>query len=582
VFRVALRLTPPCSFAAVREAAQTARQWLAEQNLLESELAAWELVLVEAGNNAVEHAPSSRRVQPLEFEVSCGETDVEARITDHTDGFDFPDRLELPDVENEGQRGLFLIRSLTDHAEYWRGRGRNTLVLRKRRADVRAPDDPDALALQRRLAESEAALADMAEELASSYESLVALFRFSAELGACNDFRDFAKRLLGDLAQLAEADAVIMRLLAPGGRLETHLAWPEDLGDRLSAVGPEPPADSMEWKALQTREDIWFDGERPPGRSDPLHGLPHCRVGVVHAFGLCDQPVGTITLGRRTDRPFRSAQINLLHTFADFLGIQRVNARLLDERTQVQITRRELEIAANIQRSLLPVELPSCLPFELAAACLNAREVGGDYYDAIPAGERGVLLVIADVMGKGVPAALFAALLRSTVRSMPALFTSPAALLTAVNRTLCEDLERVDMFATAKVAWVDTRRAEVTCAGAGHAPLLVWLPGTLAAEAADGSDFPLGIDRACEYSQTTVPLPPGAVALLYTDGVTESRDPSRQLFGEDRLRHLLPRLSPQHVSADALCRAFLTELDRFRAGAPQLDDQTLILLRHIP
>src|ERR1035441_7130378 len=122
--------------------------------------------------------------------------------------------------------------------------------------------------------------------------------------------------------------------------------------------------------------------------------------------------------------PAAAAQVNLLHTFVDFLAIQMLNARLLDERTATRVTRRELEIAAEIQRSLLPAQLPSCLPFALAAACQSALQVGGDFYDVIPAGESAVLLVIADVMGKGVPAALFAAVLRTTIRSMPQLFRS--------------------------------------------------------------------------------------------------------------------------------------------------------------
>lgn len=132
-FRLAIRLEPACSFAAIREAAQAARGWLAGQNIPETDLAAWELVLVEAGNNAVEHAPASRRALPVEIEVSCGESDVEARVTDHTDGFALPDQVELPAFEDEGRRGLFLIKSLTDHMEYLRGQGRNTLVLRKKR-----------------------------------------------------------------------------------------------------------------------------------------------------------------------------------------------------------------------------------------------------------------------------------------------------------------------------------------------------------------------------------------------------------------------------------------------------------------
>jgi serine phosphatase RsbU (regulator of sigma subunit)/anti-sigma regulatory factor (Ser/Thr protein kinase) len=578
--RSTLRLKPACNFGAVREAAQVARDWLATQGVLDSELASWELVLVEAGNNAVEHAPKETQVLPIEFEISCGEADVEARVTDHTIGFDLPKEVELPDSENEGSRGLFLIKSLTDHAEYWRGLGANRLILRKCRSAVAGAELPNDLELQRRLLESETALGEMAEELSSSYESLVAVFRYSAELGASTELSDFAKRLIHDLAQLTAADAVVLRLFARE-RLELFLALPEPLRDCLPVLDPAHPVVSVELEASRTREDVWFGGERTVDINDPLRAIPGLCLGVVHAFGLNDQLLGTVTLARCGDEtPFRSAEINLLHTFVDFFAIQTVNRRLLDERAQARVTQRELEIAASIQRSLLPVILPACHPFELAASCLSARQVGGDYYDAIQVNDHAVLLIIADVMGKGVPAALFAAVLRSAVRSMPGFFTRPAALLSAVNRTLYEDLARVDMFVTAKFAFLDTRHAQITSASAGHCPLLIWQPGTVSARPVDDSGLPLGLDPNSSYTETGSTLPPGAIGLLYTDGLTESRDPSGEMLGDKRLAAMLPALSSKSLSSENIGNSLLAQLESFRSGALLNDDQTFILLRN--
>ena len=580
-FRLAFRTESACTLAAVREAAQTARSWLADQGLTEDELAAWELALVEACNNAVEHATEAGRARPVRIDVSCGETDVEARVTDHTKGFDLPASVGLPGVEDEGGRGLFLIQSLTDHMDYHRGRDANVLILRKSRSLPSAPRGPDPLELQHRLAESEAALSDMADELSSSYEGLVAMFRYSALLGAGGDVREFARRLLNDLAQLTASDAVILRLLGPDGSLAPFLAWPEELGSNLAALAPAHRGRSVELAALRTREDAWFGGEHPLGPDDPLGAIPGLGLGVSHAFGTADQMLGTLTLVRGpAASPFRSAQISLLHTFVDFLGIQIVNARLLDERTRALGMRRELEIAARIQNSLLPIALPPCPPFELAASCLSAREVGGDYYDAIPVAGQGVLLVVADVMGKGVPAALFAALLRSTVRSMPALFEQPASLLAAVNRILCDDLARAEMFVTAKACFLHTGRREIVSSSAGHWPLLVRLPGEASARPADESGLPLGIDPESRYPQTAVDLPPGATAILYTDGVTEARDAAGRMFGEDRLAGLLATLAAEDRTARDLGDRLLANFEEFRAGAPPTDDQTFILVRH--
>ena len=157
-YRLGLRLESECSFEAVREATQFARDWFASHQIPIPELDTWELALVEAGNNAVEYAPEAKLMQPIVYELSLSETEVEARITDHTPGFEFPEQIDLPDSESEGGRGLFLIRSLTDHSFYLRGKGENQLILRKRRAAATPLSEPDMLVLQRQLAESEIAV----------------------------------------------------------------------------------------------------------------------------------------------------------------------------------------------------------------------------------------------------------------------------------------------------------------------------------------------------------------------------------------------------------------------------------------
>lgn len=580
-FRQVLRLTPACDFQAVRQAADVARAWLASQGLPETELVAWELVLVEAGNNAVEHACPEAREIPLEMELSCGESDVEARVIDHTQGFEFPEVVELPDFDNEGGRGLFLIKSLTEAVAYQRGKGGNTLFLRKQRSISGPAGSPNLTELERKLWESDVALAEMAEELSSTYESLVAMFRYSAELGGSADLHEFSQRLVADLLKLTETHVAVIRLLDPQGSCGTFLTSPPALQESLPSLEGKDPGCSVELRALAEHHDIWFGAEDPLQTADPLSNIPRVGAGLVHPFGAGSQMLGTIALLRQGDGTvLRSAQVNLLHSFVDFLGIQIVNAHLLEERTRATVTRRELEIAANIQRSLLPPSLPQFSPFELAASSRSASEVGGDFYDVIPLKDRGVALVIADVMGKGVPAALFAAVLRNSLRSLSELAAEPGALLTSVNRTLCEDLARVDMFVTAQVVFLDFSGAYLISASAGHCPMLVWRPGDPAGVAVDDAGLPLGIESGCEYRQAQTPFPPGAIAALYTDGVTESRNPMDQMFGSERLAHFLPELSRLSGWETEARLALEQRCESYRQGAPLKDDQTLVLLRH--
>jgi serine phosphatase RsbU (regulator of sigma subunit)/anti-sigma regulatory factor (Ser/Thr protein kinase) len=580
--RTSLRIEVACELSAVRAGVAQVRGWLAEKGLPEAELGAWELALVEAANNAVKYAEPKARQLPVVIEVSAGEQDIEVTVADRTAGFDWPAEIKLPEADAERGRGLYLMKSLTDEIFYLRHPGRNVLVLRRARP-AGGNFFPDLAGLQRRLAEAETALTDMTSELAASYESLVAVFRYSSELGAHTDLKEFSNRLLRDLMQIAEADGAVLRLVsADGKKLEPLLLLPEREKLTLAPVTLQDEfLKSAESRAARTRQDIWFSPEEPLGKDDPLRAAMPVGNGVCHAFFVADQLVGTATLGRlAANRPFTAAQVNLLHTFVDFLAIQIVNARLLDERTATRVTRRELEIAAEIQRSLLPARLPACPPFALAAACQNALQVGGDFYDAIPAGDGAVLLVIADVMGKGVPAALFAAVLRTTIRSMRHLFSQPGELLGAVNRILFPDLSRVDMFITAKLVYLDPRRAELISASAGHCPLLVWQPGTTETSVASRSGLPLGIEPDANYPQNASPLPPGAAALLYTDGLSESRDAGGELLGEKNLQKIFAEAAAQTRDVESGKLFLLERLTAYRGGVALSDDQTFILIRH--
>ena len=581
--RICLRVESACEFTAVRAAVAHVGGWLAEKGFSEAELGAWELALVEAANNAVKYADASARQLPVVLEISAGERDVEVRVTDHTAGFDWPQEIKLPDENAERGRGLYLMKSLTEEIFYLRHPGQNVLVLRRARPAATTEIFPDPAQLQQKLADAETALTDMTSELATSCESLVALFRYSSELGTQTDLQEFSRRLLRDLVPLAEADGAVLRLVsADGKKLATQFVLPEKNSAALPPVAlVEDYLKSVETRAARRRQDIWFSPEEPLDQNDPLRAVLPVGNGVCHAFFVADQLVGTATLGRRAaNKPFTAAQVNLLHTFVDFLAIQIVNAKLLDERTATRVTRRELEIAADIQRSLLPAQLPVCTPFALAASCTSALQVGGDFYDAIPANDGAVLLVIADVMGKGVPAALFAAVLRTTIRSMPQLFSQPGELLTAANKILSPDLSRVDMFITAAAAFVNPRGGKIISASAGHCPLLLAGGGKSWSGDPKNSGLPLGIEEKTFYPQTTYALPPGGAALLYTDGLTETRNVAGEMLGDKNLLALLAEAAAQFPDAARTKKLLLERLAAYRGGAALTDDETFILIRN--
>jgi sigma-B regulation protein RsbU (phosphoserine phosphatase) len=215
--------------------------------------------------------------------------------------------------------------------------------------------------------------------------------------------------------------------------------------------------------------------------------------------------------------------------------------------------------------------------FGLLGYCRSAGAVGGDFYDVLPTSGQSVLLVVADVMGKGAPAAQFAALLRTELRILAFQTLRPARLLGMLNRMLFEDLSRADVFITAQLALVEARERRLSVASAGHCPLLLANgAGEVGAFSPDG--MPLGILPEQEFAVHVASLDPSCRALLYTDGLTEARNSDGEFFGEQRLRNWLGQSVRHGRSVEELSRDFLAEVRGFQSRELPKDDQTFLLL----
>jgi len=559
------------------------RGFLTEHKVSEQDVAACELAMAEACNNAISYAAESRRRDPIKVEVMCHPAVVELRIFDHTSGFCWPDELALPDPENESGRGLFLIQALTGNAEYFRGESGNILVMRRPRtpqqAHFQAAPAPNPEELSRRLFENEQVITDLAEELSSCYESLSAIFRYGAEQGKPPELEDFSRRLLGDLLRITAADWFVLRLADPQeSRLTVFTASePGLLLDALEIGVAFRTFRSVEVEATLTRRDVWFDQPEALLSTDPLGALKPGSIGLVHPFYVGDSLVGTLAVGKsRLRTPFTAAKINVVHAFADFLAIQIVNARLQEERVNTLLVARDLEIAQNIQRSLLLGTLPQLPQLELAGYCESARQVGGDFYDVIKLSDSTLLLVIADVMGKGIPAAMFAVILRSLLRALPELTSRPSELLARTNQLLFDELSKVDMFITAQLVFVDARSRRLVAASAGHCPMLIATPGQVRTLSPEG--MPLGILPDTPFTDETAALDPRCRVLLYTDGLTEARSPSGELFGAERLAAWLKQTAATSCTAAELKDQLAEELAKFQANMALNDDQTFLIM----
>jgi len=383
------------------------------------------------------------------------------------------------------------------------------------------------------------------------------------------------------LLRITAADWFVLRLV-PKEQARLVVFTASDPWLDLEPLEVPPAADltsPAEIRSAVNRQDVWFDEQKLLQAGDPLRRVQPDSLGLVHPFYFGDTLIGILTVGKTISRvPFSAAQTNVVHTFADFLAIQIVNTRFQEEQVNNLLMARDLQIAKNIQRSLLVKTLPQLPGLGLAGYCESARQVGGDFYDVVRLTDHTLLLIIADVMGKGIPAALFAATLRSLLRALPELTRQPSELLSRVNRLLFDELSEVDMFITAQLVYVDSQQRRLVTASAGHCPLLLAVPGDIPVRTLSPEGMPLGILPDTPFSDETAELTGEARALLYTDGLTEARNAQGEIFGQERLMDWLKQTTGRPRKAEELKDDLAAALLRFQANTSLKDDQTFLIM----
>jgi sigma-B regulation protein RsbU (phosphoserine phosphatase) len=235
----------------------------------------------------------------------------------------------------------------------------------------------------------------------------------------------------------------------------------------------------------------------------------------------------------------------------------------------------EMKIIANIQRSLLPAELPRVPTMDWAVHYQTSRRAGGDYYDFFPLPDDKLGILIADVSGHGTPAAVLMAITHAIAHIYPGPPDCPSRVLEHINKHLaCRYTGIAGTFVTAFYGVYDPSRRLLTYCSAGHNPprLKHCDDGTLSL--LDAAQYlPLGISATETYKNHEQPVRPGDQVVFYTDGITEAANPHGEMFGTQRLDDVLAECP--HTAA-ALLEAVLEELDRFTAGRPAEDDRTIL------
>lgn len=275
---------------------------------------------------------------------------------------------------------------------------------------------------------------------------------------------------------------------------------------------------------------------------------------------------------------FKARDRQLAESLAEQIGTVLDNLALQRQRTASLRLEQELEIAAQIQSSLLPARLPQLAGFDLAGVIVPAYQVGGDFYDVVDLGEDGLAILMGDVAGKGIPAAMLTALIRAELRGQVLGGASPGTAIARANANLEPDLNRLDTFATALVARLQPYQQRLTFASAGHTASFYWRAALQAAEELLSTTLPLGIFQESLQAEQTVILRPGDLLVFYSDGVTEALGPEGSIFGWSGLKEVLQAVHT--ASAETIVQAVLQATDLHRRGRPLSDDLTLLVLKH--
>jgi len=265
--------------------------------------------------------------------------------------------------------------------------------------------------------------------------------------------------------------------------------------------------------------------------------------------------------------------------FSDITDTLRDSQKNLAEQERIQ---KEMQLAQDIQQTLLPAEVPKLEGYEIGSFYEAAKEVGGDYFDFIEVDKDTLGIVVADVSGKGVPGSLIMTMIRTALRTEARSIRSASEVLTRVNDFVVNDMKK-GMFVTLFYVIVDSKRRRINYASAGHNPMILYRKNTEKTYYLNPRGFPIGISLPDpdlfkkSIESDTIQMAEDDILIIYTDGITEAMNNRRELFSEERLQKVIQ----QHgdMGASEFIEELKEEIHTFTEGFEQNDDITLVAIK---
>jgi serine phosphatase RsbU (regulator of sigma subunit)/anti-sigma regulatory factor (Ser/Thr protein kinase) len=532
--------------------------------LTAEDLCSWELVFQELVVNAIKHGAKDDASKTISVEWGLTQDAIVLAVQDPGQGP--PDEaLHTPSIpENplsESGRGLFIITHGTDEHRWWRGPlgFRIEVVKHYPSQGLPLPSTPE--------------LDNVLDELSSCYESLAVFHRLTGNLIESANLKDFIGSSLGEFLALHPLDRILFQSAATTPEIIRNI-----LGSAPWFLDQNDADATLKSLGTLTRETVWENFDDLARQYS--HFRPHRSVGAGCVFPIVAGGIhfGALIVLRK---PFvfeaKSRSLGTLRTLADLCGIACANTHLSSIRDESQKNLRELEIAVEIQKALLPIlPPPTSHRWQVSIYQESSLTIAGDYAIARTDSAGNLVVAMIDVMGKGVSAALLASIFR-TAFDMSLNIPSSGGMLETINRTLCHQLGNLTMFVTCAVARVSADGKFLDHASAGHCPTFFYH--------ADGSRTffepsgpPIGILSDICYTSDCADLHGGERLVFVTDGCYEW-DRYNEDFGWQRF---VDHMDQDRAAPPQQLWANLRDRIRNSYGTDLEDDCTLITLDILP
>ena len=415
---------------------------------------------------------------------------------------------------------------------------------------------------------------------ASSREQLSVLYDVAQIVSLGTDFQKTLDKILELLAQQFKFDLCVIRILEPESMT---LLVKSLVGKSSERFGESERNLNMDTYIGQTfLSNITMIVNDTEYLDKPISAKIIKREGITcfaHTpITLEGEPVGVLSAFSKTVKGiFTQEFVALFENIAGQIGIAWRNHKQLQELLYVRDQEREMQLAKEIQKGLLPSKLPCQGDVCLAGLCVPAHQVGGDYYDCISRLDSTYDLVIADVSGHNIGSALIMAETRTFIHARIHSINKPAEMLNELNRYFLKDLDRSELFVTMFYLQYNPSNRQLTYSNAGHNPPLLYRRNRGQIELLDAEGLIFGIKKNIAFEQKTTDLEIGDILLLYTDGIVEAENNDKELFGTERLGSLLKECAD--LPAPDLIDRIMSQVRIFTGMRHFDDDITLLVMK---